>query len=237
MALATGTTSLDKESTTTDFDKDEEEEVLRLWPEGGGTGGGIEAALPDSANSAIEDSSLASGEKSELDVKQINVISARKKLIAWIICSTIVRALNETFEFKKNDISIETEKVKKVSENISHDYITLLCDAAWKGGFKAGCGFLIEDADSNILEKGSSIEIATNLLYAEAKAIWVGPDNVREKNLRRIQVRTDCDRLVRILKGYFQAPWEISVLIAKIKSLALEVEVLNWIHHTCEEKP
>ncbi|WOL08422.1 hypothetical protein Cni_G17175 [Canna indica] len=104
-------------------------------------------------------------------------------------------AYNETIQFKKNDISIETEKVKKFSENINHDYITLLCDAAWKGGLKAGCGFLIEDADGNILEKGSSIEIATNPLYAEAKAIWVGLDNVRKKNMRRIQGLTVIDWL------------------------------------------
>ncbi|WOL17975.1 hypothetical protein Cni_G26768 [Canna indica] len=64
MTLATGTTSLDKEPTTTNFDKDEEEEVLRLGPEWGRTG----AAPSDSGNSTIEDSSLASGEKSGLFV-------------------------------------------------------------------------------------------------------------------------------------------------------------------------
>ncbi|WOL07610.1 hypothetical protein Cni_G16354 [Canna indica] len=53
-------------------------------------------------------------------------------------------------------------------------------------GFKARCGFLIVDADGKVLDEGSSTETATNPLYAEAKAIWVGLDNVRKKNMKRI---------------------------------------------------
>ncbi|WOK94093.1 hypothetical protein Cni_G02795 [Canna indica] len=112
--------------------------------------------------------------------------------------------------------------------------IALLCDAAWSGSSKVGCGFVLKGEDDEVLAKGSGLEAANNPLYPEAKAIWFGLDNVRKRQIKRIQVWTDCKRLMNILKGEFQAPWNISLLINKIKRMAGELEVLKWSHVSSE---
>ncbi|WOL11876.1 hypothetical protein Cni_G20640 [Canna indica] len=82
--------------------------------------------------------------------------------------------------------------------------------------------YFIDEMGKIIFEEGK-IEIASNSLFAEANTIWFGRDNTRKKGLVKFCVISDCSRLIRILNDEFEPPWEISILIGKIKSLAKEL--------------
>ncbi|WOL13313.1 hypothetical protein Cni_G22083 [Canna indica] len=125
------------------------------------------------------------------------------------------KVYSEVFEYRKENKRKDTRERKGRELVENRKEIALLCDAAWSGSSKAGCGFVLKGEDDEVLAEGSGLEAANNPLYAEAKAIWFGLDNVRKRQIKRIQVWTDCKRLVNILKGEFQAPWNISVLINK----------------------
>ncbi|WOL06856.1 hypothetical protein Cni_G15591 [Canna indica] len=125
---------------------------------------------------------------------------------------------------------------KGKGNEISNGKVIMYCNAVWKGGLHAGCGYIVKGENEEMLLQGKGIETAGSPIQAEAKAIWYELDNLRKKGTKKLIVGTDSERLVKILNGEFEAPWNISVLIRRITNLALELEVDGWIHHTCEEE-
>ncbi|WOL20343.1 hypothetical protein Cni_G29148 [Canna indica] len=66
---------------------------------------------------------------------------------------------------------------------------------------------LVEKVNREVLEYLNAEKCKGSPLMVETMAIWYGIDNVKKKGLSGVIVRSDCLRIVNILKGEFQAPW------------------------------
>ncbi|WOL13884.1 hypothetical protein Cni_G22664 [Canna indica] len=103
----------------------------------------------------------------------------------------------------------------------------LKVDGAWKGGLNVGCGFVVEKSD-RILLFGQDLELVDCPLYAELKVIWFGLDNVRKKEMKNILVLSDCSTAINIMNGVEVIPWDMKVLVERIKLIAEEIYIIEW---------
>ncbi|WOK93138.1 hypothetical protein Cni_G01831 [Canna indica] len=122
----------------------------------------------------------------------------------WSASSLYSRVYNETMSYKnkeRSDNGSSMEKMRK-EEDRSFEKLKgnlLYVDAAWKEGFKSGCGFVIVK-EKKITTEGFGIEAAANPLHAELKSIWFGLDNVKKKGIRIEAVLSDCRKAIKIPK-------------------------------------
>ncbi|WOL16215.1 DNA damage-binding protein 1 [Canna indica] len=119
--------------------------------------------------------------------------------------SIFIKAFNDTVEIReKKEVSIkqrgEGEHEVQRKEDISDD-LMLYCDAAWRIGGNAGCGFMIRK-EENWVMTGAIRTKAMSVLQAELRNIWYEMDNARRKMVKGIVVLSDCITAINILTGF-----------------------------------
>ncbi|WOL20225.1 hypothetical protein Cni_G29029 [Canna indica] len=127
-----------------------------------------------------------------------------KALTDTIVCANMSTRSNKEISNK----SMRNENLMK--EDIQSE---LLCvDVAWRGGFKAGCGFIFVENKRCTLN-GCNTETVDNPLHAELKSIWFGLDNVKKKGKMNFSIMSDCQVAVNILCKRAKVPWKLNGLV------------------------